>query len=112
MNYSAKRAMLSVKIIIFDRMRKIHVSTTIGLISLLAACVLIAFSFTIPGAILALFAYFASIKEVSKYTSWYQFSVVFASSLVTGIALDLPVKGIPFMTIALFVAALVLFCVL
>jgi peroxiredoxin len=87
-------------------MRKIHVSTTVGLGFLLAGIACIALSFYNTGAILALLAYFASIKEVSKYTSWYQFSVVFISSIICGFALDLPLTGAPLLTLSLFTAAL------
>jgi peroxiredoxin Q/BCP len=87
-------------------MRKIHVSTTIGLGFLIAGMACMALSFYLTAALLGLLAYFASIKEVSKYTSWYQFSVVFLSSIITGLALDLPLTGLPLMAVSLFIAAL------
>lgn len=86
-------------------MKKIHVSTTVGLILDLAAIACFAFDYYLVAAILALVGYFASIKEVSKYTSLYQFVVVFLSAIILGLSLDQPFVGIPWMTIALVFAA-------
>lgn len=87
-------------------MKKVHASTTVGLILLVAAAVCFGLSFYFISAILSLVAYFAALKDVSKYTSWYQFAVVFASSLMLGLALDWPLSVLPFMSISVFLAAL------
>ncbi len=86
-------------------MKNIHPSTTIGLILFLASATCLALGFHIPAAALAMVSYFASIKEVSKYTSWYQFGGVFSSAILLGLALDLQSPGIPYITIAVFLAA-------
>lgn len=86
-------------------MKKIHVSTTIGLLLNTGACVCITFGFNLAAAILSLAAYFASIKEVSKYTSWYQFINVYAASVLLGLSVNLPFNGVPFLLLASFFAA-------
>lgn len=61
---------------------------------------------SLVSASLALIAFFLSIKEVAKYTSWYQFIVVYFSVLALGAVLEYPFdKGIPFLTISMFFAA-------
>jgi peroxiredoxin len=84
--------------------KKIHVSTTLGLLLNIAAIIFVVLNFKIVAVSLAVVAYFASIKEVSKYTSWYQFVNVFGASVIAGLALDLPIKSVPFITITFFLA--------
>ncbi|MGZ3919144.1 MAG: redoxin domain-containing protein [Bacteroidia bacterium] len=86
-------------------MTKIHGSTTFGVVlnSIAVACLL--FNYSMLAAVFSLIAYFASIKEVSKYTSWYQFVTVFASAIIMGFAIDYPFAFFPFITIAVFMAS-------
>src|SRR4051812_34440647 len=84
---------------------KLNSSTTLGLILNVAAIICIALGYNLPAAILSLVAYFASIKEVSKYTSWYQFINVYAASLLIGLSVNYPCNGIPFLLNASFLAA-------
>lgn len=85
---------------------RIHQSTTLGLLLNIAAIVCLALGYNLAAAILSLVAYFASIKEVSKYTSWYQFINVYAASVLLGLSVNYPFTGIPFLLIACFLAAL------
>ena len=86
-------------------MKRIHPSTTFGLALNLAAIAFLLSGYAIVAACLALVGYFASIKEVSKYTSLYQFLVVFLSAIVLGSAIDQPFGVIPWMTACLVLAA-------
>ncbi|MBA2612830.1 MAG: redoxin domain-containing protein [Bacteroidetes bacterium] len=85
-------------------MKKIHPSTTLAVVFNIGSIICLALGYTLPASILSLLAYFASIKEVSKYTSWYQFITVFVSALLIGTSLDLPYNHFPFLTIALLIA--------
>jgi thioredoxin-dependent peroxiredoxin len=87
-------------------MKKIHPSTTFGLILNISAIVMIILGMKLVAASLALVAYFASIKEVSKYTSWYQFANVFAAAIIAGLAIDLQIHHSHFIMLALLFAAL------
>ncbi len=86
-------------------MKQIHGSTTIGIIFLLIAIPLFWFDLRLAIALLCLAGYFAAIKEVSKYTSWYQFSTVFAAAILLGIAIEYPLHSFPYLTLAIFLAA-------
>ena len=86
-------------------MKTIHVSTTAGLILNIAAVICLAFGFNLVAAVLSLVAYFASIKEVSKYTSWYQFINVYGASVLLGLSVNYPFAGIPFLLLSSFFAA-------
>jgi PAS domain S-box-containing protein len=69
-------------------MKTIHVSTTIGFALNIAGLTCIYLGYEVVGGALLIPAYFASMKEVSKYTSWYQFANVFAAALLLGYAID------------------------
>lgn len=86
-------------------MKKLQISTTIGLVLNITAIILLFSGYHTIASALSLVAYFTSIKEVSKYTGWYQFINVFAAAIICGLALDYPSAGIPLITIALFLAA-------
>ncbi|MBC7861991.1 MAG: redoxin domain-containing protein [Bacteroidia bacterium] len=86
-------------------MKKIQLSTTIGLLLSIAAIVCLVLKFQIPAGILAVVAYFAAMKDVSKYTGLYQFIIVFISSALIGLSHDFPLTGIPFITIACVLTA-------
>jgi len=86
-------------------MNRLHPGTTLAVVLNLAALACFATGFALPAGLLSLVAYFAAIKEVSKYTSWYQFITVFVSAVIIGISLDYPVFIFPFLTLALVFAA-------
>jgi PAS domain S-box-containing protein len=69
-------------------MKNIHVSTTIGLVLNIASIVLIYLGLDYVAGGLLIIAYLASMKEVSKYTSWYQFSNVFSAAILLGYSID------------------------
>ncbi|MBA3679949.1 MAG: redoxin domain-containing protein [Bacteroidetes bacterium] len=85
-------------------MKNIHQSTTLAVVLNICSIVCLTSGYALPASILSLVAYFASIKEVSKYTSWYQFITVFCSALLIGISLDLPFNHFPLLTISLLLA--------
>ena len=85
-------------------MKKIHLGTTLGVVLNIGSIVCLGLGHVLPVSILSLVAYFVSIKEVSKYTSWYQFITVFCSALLIGFSLDLPFHHFPFLTLALLLA--------
>jgi PAS domain S-box-containing protein len=86
-------------------MKQLRSSTTFGMILNIGAVVCIVCGLNLVAAILSLVAYFASIKEVSKYTSWYQFINVYAASILLGLSLNFPFTGIPFLLLSCFFAA-------
>ncbi len=85
-------------------MKKIHPSTTLAVALNLGSIVCLFLGYALLASILSMVAYFASIKEVSKYTSWYQFITVFVSAFLIGASLDLPFDHFPLLTIALLIA--------
>ena len=85
-------------------MKKIHPSTTLAVGLNIGSIICLSLGYLLPASILSLVAYFASIKEVSKYTSWYQFITVFVSAFLIGASLDIPFDHFPFLTIALLLA--------
>lgn len=87
-------------------MKKIHAGTTLAVVLNLASIVCLSAGYGMFSAILSLIAYFAAIKEVAKYTSWYQFVTVFISALLIGSALDFPFAAFPFITVSVLTAAL------
>lgn len=86
-------------------MKKIHISTTLAVILNCIALIGIGLNNFLLPAIFSTIAYFAAIKEVSKHTSWYQFSTVFISALIVGITLDVNFLHLPFIAIAIALAA-------
>ena len=87
-------------------MKNIHVSTTIGMALNIGAVVCLLLGFDLVASILSFVAYFASIKEVSKYTSWYQFANTFIAALILGFSIDHVSDGLPLFTIVMFITAL------
>jgi peroxiredoxin len=85
-------------------MYRIHLLTGIGFIFVLTAIALLPF-LTLPAACYCLFAYFFSLKEVSKYTSSFQFLTVYLATLVLGFSLDWPLTHAPVYSFALSLAA-------
>jgi peroxiredoxin len=72
----------------------------------LGAVICLLLNFNLVACILSFLAYFASIKEVSKYTSWYQFANTFGAALILGFSIDQSNNCFPFFTIIMFAAAL------
>ena len=68
-------------------MQKIHISTAIGFLILILSWFLFPAQYCLY---LSFLSYFFIIKEVAKYTSWYQFLGVFLSAITLGLALDHP----------------------
>jgi peroxiredoxin Q/BCP len=86
-------------------MKKIHKGTTLAVVLDLAALICIFTGYNPAAAGLSLAAYFASVNEIAKYTSWYQFTMVYSSSILLGLSLDLPFQHFPFFIPAMFLAA-------
>lgn len=86
-------------------MRKIHKGTTFAVVLDLAALICVFTGDYAVAAGLSLVAYFSAIKEIAKYTSWYQFSMVYISSVLLGLSIDLPLQHFPFFMLALLMAA-------
>lgn len=87
-------------------MQRIHVYTTIGLIFGLTGIALLPSILPFLAVVYALMGYFSSIKEVSTYTSRYQFFTVFLCALLTGLFIDYPFEHLPFYSISMFFCAL------
>lgn len=85
--------------------QRIHLFTTIGLIFIATGTALMPSALPFLASIYALLAYFFSIKEVSKYTSAYQFIVVTAAALLIGLSIDPALRTMPLLTLSMFFAA-------
>ncbi|MES2131367.1 MAG: redoxin domain-containing protein [Bacteroidota bacterium] len=88
-------------------MNKFHKTTTLAVILIGIAIVLMGLRFTTVSSILTIVAFFAAMREVSIYTSNYQFFTVIFSGVVLGLNLDISYGHFPFATIALFILACV-----
>ena len=86
-------------------MKRIHPFTTLGTISGFAALVLLYLGYFAISSFLLVIAYLFAIKEVNKYTSWFQFITVFISAILLGVSLEYPFAAIPLLTISLFITA-------
>lgn len=86
-------------------MNRLHPSTTVAVVLNIAAIACFVTGLFMPAIVLSLTAYFAAIKEVSKYTSWYQFITTFVSAILLGLFIDIPSANFPLVTAALFFAA-------
>jgi peroxiredoxin len=86
-------------------MKKIHKATTLAVFIDLAAVICFFSGKHLAASFLALIAYFSAIKEIAKYTSWYQFSMVYFSSFLLGLSIDLQSDSFPYFTISLLAAA-------
>lgn len=85
-------------------MKRIHLYTTIGLIFFLTGIALFPSKLPLLSTVYALLAYFCSIKEVSTYTSNYQFVVVTLSAILLGISVDASLTSLPLLSIAMLFA--------
>lgn len=86
-------------------MARIHVYTTVGLILTLTGGFLLPSILPVLAFIYGVAGYLISMKEVSTYTSWYQFFAVFFGALGVGLLLDYPFDHFPFLVTAMFFAA-------
>jgi len=85
-------------------MKKLHVSTTIALLLNCTAVMFLLANNPLGAASCALVAYFAAMKEVSKYTSWYQFTNVWAAAIVLGLSIDFTGNHLPIFAGIVFLA--------
>jgi peroxiredoxin len=84
---------------------RIHVSTTLALICVATGLALLPSLFPITAALFGIGAYFLAMKEVSTYTSRYQFLMVYCSAMITGLVCDWPLAAFPYFTLACMLAA-------
>jgi peroxiredoxin len=85
-------------------MIRIHLLTGIGFIFVLTALFLLP-HFPIPAALYCIAAFFLALKEVSKYTSAFQFFTVYLAALILGLGLDWPLDHFPAFACALLLSA-------
>ncbi len=87
-------------------MKRIHKGTTLAVIFDLVALGCIAQGGFTAAALFSLGAYFLAMKEVSKYTSWYQFGMTYFSAAILGLSLDLYyLPAIPLLGVCLLATA-------
>lgn len=72
---------------------RVHKNTTIGLVLLLGSVGLLVAGIPYAPALLSIFSIGLALSETPKYTSWYQFAVLFFSSLALGAAVEPPFTG-------------------
>jgi len=84
-------------------MKKIHPTTALGALFLLAAISCLFLDQFIAGLVLFVLAFFGATREVAIYTSKFQFTVVMLAALGLGLSLDARAGGFPFMTMALLI---------
>lgn len=86
-------------------MAQIHKTTTLAVLLFLTAFVLLFFNFYLIAAILCIAAFFSAIKEFFIYTSKYQFTVIYASTLLLGFSVEFLFNSFPYLTFSLLFAA-------
>jgi peroxiredoxin len=87
-------------------MPRIHLYTALGCIFVATGIAILPSSVPMIAAPYFLAAYLLSMKEVSKYTSVFQFVTVFAAACSLGSELDFPFSAFPFFLLAMFLASL------
>lgn len=85
-------------------MKKLHVSTTIALLLNCSAIAFLLVNIPLGAAGCALVAYFAAMKDVSTYTSWYQFVNVWIASILLGLSIDFTGNHMPIFAGIVFLA--------
>ncbi|MFY9310589.1 MAG: peroxiredoxin family protein [Bacteroidia bacterium] len=85
--------------------KRVHVYTTLAFIFLATGLFLLQSELPALAPVYVLAGYLCAIKEVAKYTSWYQFSAVFGSAFVLGLILDKNLTNFPLLALSVFVAA-------
>lgn len=86
-------------------MKNIHLSTIISSLLNVSAVVVLFLHFDLVAGILALGGYFCAMKEVSKYTSWFQFTNVWLAAILVGLAIDEGMIHLPIYAFILFTAS-------
>ncbi|MDQ3047506.1 MAG: peroxiredoxin family protein [Bacteroidota bacterium] len=86
-------------------MRSLHLFTSIGLIFVATGVALLPSSLPFLATVYAVLAYLFSMKEVSTYTSFYQFIMVFAAAFLLGWTVDLNLFTLPLLLASTMVAA-------
>lgn len=86
-------------------MKNIHFTTVIGSLLNAASVIVLFLHFDLIAGILALGGYFCAMKEVSKYTSWFQFSNVWLAAILVGLSIDEGTIHSPIFASILFVAS-------
>ena len=86
-------------------MKNIHLSTIISSLLNVSAVVVLFLHFDLVAGILALGGYFCAMKEVSKYTSWFQFTNVWLAAILVGLAIDEGIIHLPIYAFILFTAS-------
>lgn len=86
-------------------LKKIHPYTSIALLFNLAALVFLLAAFQDPACLLSLLGFFFTLREVSKYTSRFQFILIFTSALLLGASLDLINSNPLLLVMSMFFAA-------
>lgn len=86
-------------------LKKIHPYTSIALLFNIAALVFLLAAFQDLACLLSMLGFFFTLREVSKYTSRFQFILIFSSALLLGASLDL-INGNPLLLVlSMFFAA-------
>lgn len=85
-------------------MKNIHFSTIIGSVLNIAAVVILFIDLHLVAGVMAVLAYFCAMKEVSKYTSWFQFTNVWLASILVGLSIDTGENHFPFFAFTLFLS--------
>lgn len=86
-------------------MKKLHPTTALGAVFILSALVCILVHQEISALVLLVLAFFGATREVSIFTSKFQFSVVTISAILLGAILDSPFDHFPFITLSVFIGA-------
>src|SRR6218665_268807 len=86
-------------------MKNIHFSTVVGSLLNIAAVIILFIDFHLVAGILALGGYFCAMKEVSKYTSWFQFTNVWLAAILVGLSIDASHNDIPIFAFIVFILA-------
>lgn len=85
--------------------KRIHVYTTVGLICVFTGLGLLYSDIPVLGTIYALAAYLICMKDISKYTSWYQFSAIFFSAFAIGFSIQQSGQVFPLLILTLLISA-------
>jgi PAS domain S-box-containing protein len=88
-------------------MKRIHPATTFATLFNFVAIISLVSGFPLISSLLSVLAFFAAMKEVPKYTSWYQFLNVLAAALIVGFSIDLPNEHFPLTAFSLLLMACV-----
>jgi|GEM_PF-295896 len=88
-------------------MRKIHKATALAAVLAVAAITCMIAGYSVIAGVLCLLAFFAAIKELPVYTSYFQFIMIVGASIILGLTIDLPNENFPLTTFSLLLLAFV-----